>query len=138
MELVNVDPAVMKHIYTLFSKDSCAPVLAQIALNVMVNPPRPGDPSHRLYNLVRTETCSTTRSKNLLWLIRLEHCRVPQETKHIKTTLLHNAKRVYEVVNSLSGVCCQPMEGGAYLFPRLYLPPKAIQKAKVTSSHLWC
>ncbi|XP_028988757.1 alanine aminotransferase 2-like isoform X2 [Betta splendens] len=103
VELVNVDPAVMKHVYTLFSKDTCAPVLAQIALNVMVNPPRRGDPSHRLYTV---------------------------ETEHIKTTLLHNARRAYEVTNSLPGVCCQPMDGGAFIFPRLALPPKAIQKAK--------
>lgn len=60
VELVNVDPAVMKHVYTLFSKDSCAPVLAQIALNTMVNPPQPGDPSHPLYTVVRTEMCNCT------------------------------------------------------------------------------
>ncbi|XP_026230723.1 alanine aminotransferase 2-like [Anabas testudineus] len=102
VELVNLDPAVMKHVYTLFSKDSCAPVLAQIALDLMVDPPQPGDPSHPLYNM---------------------------ETQHIKTTLLHNA-RAFEVVNSLPGFSCHPVEGGAFVFPRLHLPPKAIQKAK--------
>ncbi|XP_058499502.1 alanine aminotransferase 2-like isoform X2 [Solea solea] len=49
VELVNLDPAVMKYIYTQFSKDSCAPVLGQIALDVMANPPQPGDPSYPLY-----------------------------------------------------------------------------------------
>ncbi|XP_044076512.1 alanine aminotransferase 2-like [Siniperca chuatsi] len=103
VELVNLDPAVLKYIYKLFSKDSCAPVLGQIALDLMTNPPQPGDPSYPLYNV---------------------------ETQHIRTTLVHNVKRTLQVVNSLPGFCCQPVEGGAFAFPRLYLPPKAIQKAK--------
>lgn len=53
VELVNIDPKVMKYIYKLFSKDSCAPVLGQIALDVMANPPQPGDPSYSLYHTVR-------------------------------------------------------------------------------------
>nr|XP_020451340.1 alanine aminotransferase 2-like isoform X2 [Monopterus albus] len=103
VELVNVDPAVMKHIHILFSKDGCAPVLGQIALDLMMNPPQPGDPSHPLYHM---------------------------ETQHIRTTWVHNVKRVCEVINSLPGFCCQPTEGGSFLLPRLYLPPKAIQKAQ--------
>lgn len=54
VELVNVDPTVMKHVYTMFSKAGCTPVLAQIALDVMVNPPQPGDLSYPLYNMVRS------------------------------------------------------------------------------------
>ncbi|XP_037538115.1 alanine aminotransferase 2-like [Nematolebias whitei] len=102
VELVNVDPAVMKHIYTFFSTDSCAPVLGQIALEVMVNPPQPGDPSYLIYN---------------------------KETQHIKTTLKQNARRIFEVINNLQDFSCQPVEG-AFAFPRIYLPPKAIQRAK--------
>lgn len=59
MELVNVDPAVMKYIYTLFSADSCAPVLGQIALDLMTHPPQPGDPSYPLYDVVRPEICNS-------------------------------------------------------------------------------
>ncbi|XP_071346756.1 alanine aminotransferase 1-like isoform X2 [Trachinotus anak] len=103
VELVNLDPAVMKYIHNLFSKDSCAPVLGQLALELMINPPQPGDPSYALYNT---------------------------ETQHIRTTLVHNVKRAVEVVNSLLGFCCQPVEGGAFAFPRVHLPPKAIEKAK--------
>uniref|UniRef100_A0A8C4I123 alanine transaminase n=1 Tax=Dicentrarchus labrax TaxID=13489 RepID=A0A8C4I123_DICLA len=103
VELINLDPDVMKYIYKLFSKDSCAPVLGQIALDLMINPPQPGDPSYPLYNV---------------------------ETQNIRTMLVHNVKRAFEVVNSLPGFCCQPVEGGAFAFPRLHLPPKAIQKAK--------
>uniref|UniRef100_UPI0037E7C42C alanine aminotransferase 2-like n=1 Tax=Semicossyphus pulcher TaxID=241346 RepID=UPI0037E7C42C len=103
VELVNLDPAVMKYISTLFSTDSCAPVLGQMALDLMINPPQPGDPSFPLYN---------------------------KEVEYIRTTVVHNVKRVAEVLNSLPGFCCQPVEGGSFAFPRLFLPPKAIQKAE--------
>uniref|UniRef100_A0A3Q0SM88 alanine transaminase n=1 Tax=Amphilophus citrinellus TaxID=61819 RepID=A0A3Q0SM88_AMPCI len=54
VELVNLDPAVMNYIQTLFSKDSSSPVLGQIALDLMTDPPKPGDPSYPLYNQVGT------------------------------------------------------------------------------------
>lgn len=53
VELVNIDPEVMECIFKLFAKDSCAPVLGQIALDIMAKPPQPGDPSYPLYHTVR-------------------------------------------------------------------------------------
>lgn len=52
MELVNVDPAVMVFAETLLCTDISTPVIGQIALEIMVNPPRPGDPSHNKYTQV--------------------------------------------------------------------------------------
>lgn len=52
VELVNIDPAVMKYIYKLFSTDSCASVMGQLAFDLMTNPPKPGDPSYPLYHNV--------------------------------------------------------------------------------------
>uniref|UniRef100_A0A665VZ52 alanine transaminase n=1 Tax=Echeneis naucrates TaxID=173247 RepID=A0A665VZ52_ECHNA len=104
VELVNLDHTVMKYIYVLFSKDSSAPVLGQFALDLMANPPQPGDPSYPLYNVVRTDIDITT------------------------LVLADNAKRAVEVVNNMLGFCCQPVEGGAFAFPQLHLPPKAIEK----------
>uniref|UniRef100_A0A665W029 alanine transaminase n=1 Tax=Echeneis naucrates TaxID=173247 RepID=A0A665W029_ECHNA len=103
VELVNLDHTVMKYIYVLFSKDSSAPVLGQFALDLMANPPQPGDPSYPLYNV---------------------------EMQNIRTTVADNAKRAVEVVNNMLGFCCQPVEGGAFAFPQLHLPPKAIEKAE--------
>uniref|UniRef100_A0A3B5PXP7 alanine transaminase n=1 Tax=Xiphophorus maculatus TaxID=8083 RepID=A0A3B5PXP7_XIPMA len=99
VELVNLDPAVMKYINNLFSTNSC-PVLGQVALDVMVNPPQPGDPSYPLY------------------------------LKHIRASLAENVRRVEEVINSFPSFSCQSLEGGAFAFPRVFLPPKAIEKAK--------
>ncbi|KAM4727640.1 alanine aminotransferase 2 [Anableps anableps] len=103
VELVNLDPTVMEHINSLFSTNSSASVLGQIVLEVMTNPPKPGDPSYPLYL---------------------------KETQHIRTSVADNVKRVEEVMNSLPAFSCQPLGGGAFAFPRLFLPPKAIEKAK--------
>uniref|UniRef100_A0A3P8VRQ5 alanine transaminase n=1 Tax=Cynoglossus semilaevis TaxID=244447 RepID=A0A3P8VRQ5_CYNSE len=86
VELVNLDPSLKDYIYKLFSKDSCAPVLGQIAMDLMTNPPQPGDPSYSLYEAVSTET-------------------LPCVSHH-------------------------PVNGGAFLFPKIDLPTKAVQKAK--------
>ncbi|XP_034470651.1 alanine aminotransferase 2-like isoform X2 [Hippoglossus hippoglossus] len=83
VELVNLDPAVMKYIYTIFSMDTCAPVLGQMALDLMMNPPQPGDPSYPLYDV---------------------------EKQPIRTALVHNVKTARAVLNSLPGFCCQPVE----------------------------
>ncbi|KAM9845015.1 alanine aminotransferase 2 [Aulostomus maculatus] len=103
VELINLDPVVMKYIRTLFSKDTCSAVTGQFALDLMVKPPEPGDPSYPLYQ---------------------------EETQDTRRALLHNVNRAVEVFNSLPGVSCQPVQGGAFAFPRLHLPPKAIEKAK--------
>ncbi|RXN29275.1 alanine aminotransferase 2-like protein [Labeo rohita] len=50
VELVNLDPAVMKHAHTLFSTRSCPPVVGQIALDLMADPPKPGDPSFSTFS----------------------------------------------------------------------------------------
>lgn len=47
--------------------------------------------------------------------------------------LAQNMRRALEVFNSVPGFSCQPV-GGAFLFPRVHLPAKAIQKAKVKFS----
>ncbi|XP_054623619.1 alanine aminotransferase 2-like [Dunckerocampus dactyliophorus] len=103
VELVNMDPAAIKHIHMLFHTDASPPVAGQIALELMADPPKPGEPSYPLYT---------------------------DEIRHIQSTMLHNVKKVEKVLNQLPGFSCQPVEGGAFAFPRLHLPPKAIQKAK--------
>uniref|UniRef100_A0A672NQQ4 alanine transaminase n=1 Tax=Sinocyclocheilus grahami TaxID=75366 RepID=A0A672NQQ4_SINGR len=49
MELVNVDEAVMLYAEVLLTGDLCPPVIGQITLDVMADPPRPGEPSYSLY-----------------------------------------------------------------------------------------
>lgn len=52
MELVNLDPAVKEYTRTLFSTRSSPPVGGQIALDLMTDPPKPGDPSFLTFSEV--------------------------------------------------------------------------------------
>lgn len=52
MELVNLDPAVKEYGRSLFSTRSCPNVVGQIALDLMVDPPKPSDPSFPTFSEV--------------------------------------------------------------------------------------
>lgn len=47
MEVINIDPAVKIYLKGMQATSS-PPVLPQLALEVLVNPPSPGDPSFEL------------------------------------------------------------------------------------------
>lgn len=36
-----------------------------------------------------------------------------------------------KVLNNLEGVSCNPVEGALYAFPRITLPPKAVEAARL-------
>ncbi|XP_068581172.1 alanine aminotransferase 2-like [Cebidichthys violaceus] len=101
-EVVNMDPAVKKHLKDMQAPSSPS-VVPQLALEVMVNPPTPGDPSYETYS---------------------------QEILHSQRTLSQNARRACEFLNDLPGMNCQPATGGVFLYPGLNLPPKMINEAK--------
>lgn len=52
MELVNFDPEVMDCIRNLFNTECCAVVAGQLALDLMSDPPKPGDPSFPMFSEV--------------------------------------------------------------------------------------
>ncbi len=49
-ETSGIDAGVLAEIYKLLSVSLCSNVLGQLTVGLMVNPPRPGDPSFPLYN----------------------------------------------------------------------------------------
>lgn len=51
MEVINMDPAVNKYLRSM-QDSSSPPVLPQLALEIMVNPPTPGQPSYKMYSQV--------------------------------------------------------------------------------------
>ncbi|KAF7655986.1 hypothetical protein LDENG_00047730, partial [Lucifuga dentata] len=103
MEFVNMDPAVMLVIGNLLNTDICAPVTGQLTLDLMVDPPKPGEPSYDKYM---------------------------QEILLSRATLSQNAQRACDFLNSLPGMSCQPAMGGVYLYPRLHVPPLITAEAK--------
>ena len=48
-ELVGFDPEVAAQIYKFVSISLCAPVIGQCLVEMMVNPPKKGEPSFELY-----------------------------------------------------------------------------------------
>ncbi|KAM6921958.1 alanine aminotransferase 2 [Xenentodon cancila] len=103
LEVVNMDPEVMHFLDSMLCTDISAPVTGQLALDVMLKPPKPGDPSYLTYT---------------------------QETLLTLATLSQNARRALEVLNGLPGMSCQPAIGGIYLYPRLHLPAEFREQAK--------
>ncbi|XP_070765661.1 alanine aminotransferase 2-like [Enoplosus armatus] len=113
MEVINMDPAVNTYLRKMQATSS-PPVLPQLALEVMVNPPSPGDVSYKTYT---------------------------QEILHTQATLSQNAQRACEFLNDLPGMNCQPAMAGVFLYPRLHLPPQMIEEAKmlgVEADVLYC
>ncbi|XP_074492408.1 alanine aminotransferase 2-like isoform X2 [Sebastes fasciatus] len=104
MELVNMDPEVIHFLDILLDTDISTPVTGQLALDLMVNPPKPGDPSYDTYT---------------------------QEILLTRATLSQNAQRAQEFLNDLPGMSCQPAMGGIYLYPHLHLPSEITEKAKI-------
>lgn len=72
MEVVNVDPEVMFLTDNVLTGDISAPVIGQLALELMINPPKPGDPSHDVHARVKEnaslhqDSCVWTRGGVLL------------------------------------------------------------------------
>lgn len=81
----------------------CAPVIGQCFVEMMVNPPREGEPSYQLYK---------------------------KEYDTIYQNLHDRARALYAAFRDMEGVECQNPQGAMYLFPKVRLPRKAIDAAK--------
>ncbi len=74
-------------------------------MNVIVNPPKPGEPSHESFT---------------------------EEKTAVLNDLAKKAKLVETLFNELPGYKCQPVMGAMYAFPKIDLPAKAKDAAKVS------
>lgn len=54
MELVNFDDDLLSYVEVLLTGDISPPVIGQIGLDLLADPPRPGEPSHSRYMQVHT------------------------------------------------------------------------------------
>lgn len=101
-ELVNFDPAVQAEIYKFVSITLCAPVIGQCLVELMVNPPRPGDPSFAQYDA---------------------------EYHGIFNGLRERAIALHRAFDQMEGVECGAPQGSMYLFPTITVPAKAAEAA---------
>nr|AIT69938.1 alanine transaminase [Eucheuma denticulatum] len=98
MEVVNMHQDVIELIYKVLSVSLCSNVIGQLAVDLMMTPPKPGEPSYELYNAEVTAIFESLRRKALA---------------------------LSEGLNSFEGVSCNPSEGAMYLFPRITIPEAA-------------
>lgn len=103
-ELCGFDPGVEANINKLISiMLPCPPVIGQCLVELMVNPPRPGDPSYDLYK---------------------------KEYDGIFKGLKQRANTLYKGFAEMEGVECGKPQGSMYLFPTIKLSQKAVEAAK--------
>nr|POF17848.1 putative alanine aminotransferase, mitochondrial [Quercus suber] len=113
-EMVNFDPEVVAQIYKFVSIMLCPPVVGQCIVEMMVNPPRDGDPSYPQYK---------------------------EEYDGIFQALQERATALYNAFEEMEGVSCQPPQGSMYLFPTITLPQKALdaaQQAGKSADEFYC
>lgn len=103
MELHNMCPRLADEIYKVCSINLCPNVPGQVALGLMLNPPKPGDFSYEQYR---------------------------KEKGGVIESLKRRARMITDAFNSLEGVTCQETDGAMYSFPQITLPPAFIAKAK--------
>ncbi|XP_013787751.1 alanine aminotransferase 2-like [Limulus polyphemus] len=102
-ELINIDPEVKKMLLKSISAKLCPSVLGQIAMDCVINPPQPGEPSHETFIKEKNEVLQSLKERAIL---------------------------AANTFNSIEGMQCNKVAGAMYAFPRLILPEKAIEKAK--------
>ncbi|KUI70026.1 putative alanine aminotransferase, mitochondrial [Cytospora mali] len=102
-ELCGFDDKVQAEIYKFVSITLCAPVIAQCLVELMVNPPRPGEPSFELYD---------------------------KEYNGIYNGFRERAYALWQAFEKMEGVECGEPQGAMYLFPTIKVPPKAVEAAK--------
>ncbi|KAG7526337.1 alanine aminotransferase 2-like isoform X1 [Solea senegalensis] len=103
MEIINMDDEVKAQLSKLVSVRLCSPVPGQALMDLVVNPPQPGEPSYDNFIKERTATLSALEEK---------------------------AKLTEQVLNTVHGISCNPVQGAMYSFPRITIPEKAIKEAE--------
>jgi glutamate--glyoxylate aminotransferase len=89
MELHNFDAALVDEVYKIASINLCPNVPGQVALGLMVNPPKPGDHSYAQF---------------------------AKEKNSLIESLQRRARMITDAFNALEGVSCQETDGTGYLW----------------------
>eukprot|EP00775_Hariotina_reticulata_P006739 gene6739-6959_t len=103
VEFTNLHPKTVEEMYKIASINLAPNGTGQVAMSCLVNPPKPGSPSHEQHEAERQAELASLRRR---------------------------AHMVTDGFNSLEDVTCNFTEGAMYSFPQLKLPAKAIAAAK--------
>ena len=99
-ELVGFDEQVVQQIYKFVSIQLCPPVIGQCLVEMMVNPPRKGDPSYGLYR---------------------------EEYDNIVKDLTHKAFALYDAFCEMEGVECQRPQVCYFSIPCIQYSPSLLR-----------
>ncbi|XP_036375219.1 alanine aminotransferase 2-like isoform X2 [Megalops cyprinoides] len=103
MEVINMHPEVKAQLTKLVSVRLCPPVPGQALMDLVVNPPQPGEPSYTTFLKERNATLSALAEK---------------------------AKLTEQILNTVPGITCNPVQGAMYSFPQITIPERAVKEAK--------
>ncbi|XP_005105612.1 alanine aminotransferase 2 [Aplysia californica] len=103
VELINIDPQVKAMFTKAISAKLCSAVTGQAAMDVVVNPPREGEPSYELFKTQKDTVLSQLAEKG---------------------------RMVTSTFNSIEGMSCNAVQGAMYAFPNIDIPKKAQEAAK--------
>merc|ERR1711971_248644 len=101
-EVVYMDDDVMALLQKSISAKLCPTVLGQSCMDIVANPPKPGEPSYDS------------------WL---------QEKEGNLASLARRAELVATTLNTIPGFSCNTVQGAMYAFPQILLPQKAVEAA---------
>jgi len=104
IELVGLSDQVKSRIKMYLSARNCTSTIGQVIMGLVCNPPSPGEESYERFS---------------------------KERRTIQDSYKKRAKLTTEVLNSMEGVKCNEVQGAMYAFPRITLPQRAIEEAKV-------
>uniref|UniRef100_A0A674F0P9 alanine transaminase n=1 Tax=Salmo trutta TaxID=8032 RepID=A0A674F0P9_SALTR len=102
MEVLNLDLEVKAQLVKLLSIRLCPPVSGQAAMDVIVNPPLPHEPSYLQFH---------------------------KEKSAVLGALAEKAQMTEQILNTVPGIKCNPVQGAMYAFPRIFIPPRAVEAA---------
>lgn len=114
MQVMGFDEEVHAQLVKLWSINLCSNIDGQITLDIMVNPPKKGEPSYELYI---------------------------QEKNAILESLKKRRSELCCALSKLPGISCTPADGSMYVFFKVILPESVIQEAAkrgVTPDYLYC
>ncbi|XP_023375415.1 alanine aminotransferase 2 [Pteropus vampyrus] len=103
MEVINLHPEIKGQLVKLLSVRLCPPVSGQAAMDIVVNPPGPGEESFEQFM---------------------------SEKESVLGNLAKKAKLTEDMFNQVPGIHCNPLQGAMYAFPRIFIPPKAVEAAQ--------
>jgi len=98
-ETINMDPNVMAMLQKSISAKLCPTILGQACMDIVVNPPCPGEPSYESWLAQKNGTLDS---------------------------LARRAKLVADTLNTIEGFTCNIVQGAMYAFPQIHLPPKIV------------